>query len=125
MKLFELLQKTISKMPNGWGETVQIDLTGGWTAPSDGLLLVKVSAQSDVAYIGQESKERYICIFGYGGASSTSTGAAYKGKKYRITYRGRNVTDIEAYFTPFSYREGYLSRLIKRLQSLTFKGVMA
>ena len=106
MKLYDLLLKTISKMPNGWGETVQIDLTGGWTAPSDGLLLVKVSAQSDVAYIGQESKERYICIFGYGGASSTGTGAAYKGKKYRITYRGRNVTDIEAYFTPFSYRGG-------------------
>lgn len=125
MKLYDLLLKTISKMPNGWSETVRVDLTSGWTAPSDGLLLVKVSAQNDVAYIGQESKERYICIFGYGGASSTSTGVAYKGKKYRITYRGRNVTDIEVYFTPFSYRGGYLSRLIKRLQSLAFKGVMA
>lgn len=125
MKLYDLLLKTISKMPNGWDKTVQVDLTNGWTAPSDGMLMLEITAQNDVVYLGQGSKDRYICIFGYGGASSTSTGAAYKGKKYRITYRGRNVTDIEVYFTPFSYRGGYLSRLIKRLQSLTFKGVMA
>lgn len=125
MKLFELLKKTISKMPNGWGERLKVDLTKDWTAPCDGLLWVKVSAQSDIAYIGQDSEDRYMGTYAYGGASSTNIGAVHKGKRYRISYRGQRVSNIEAYFTPFSYRGGYLSRIIKRLQSLTFKGVMA
>lgn len=104
MKLFELLLKTISKMPNGWGETIKVDLTNGWTAPSDGMLLVKIAADSDVAYIGQGSNDRYICLYAYNGANSTSTGAVYKGKKYSLAYKGRKVSTVESFFTPFSYR---------------------
>ena len=106
MKLFELLKKTISKMPNGWGETVQVDLTNGWTAPSDGMLLVRIAGDGDVAYIGQGSKERYICMFAYGGGNATSSGVVRKGERYKITYKGRNVSTIEVFFTPFSYRGG-------------------
>lgn len=125
MELFELLKRVISKMPNGWGKTVKVDFTNGWTAPSDGMLLVRIAAQGDVAYIGQDSNDRYICLYAVGGGNTTSTGAVHKGNRYRIAYKGRNVSEVEAFFTPFSYRGGYLSRLIKRLQSLTFKGVMA
>lgn len=125
MKLYDLLLKTISKMPRGWGETVQVDLTNGWTAPSDGMLLVRIDGRGDVAYIGQESKERYICLYAYGGGTATSSGVVRKGKRYEITYKGQNVSTVEGFFTPFSYRGGYFYRLIKRLQSLTFKGVMA
>lgn len=125
MKLFELLKKTISKMPNGWGETVQVDLTNGWTAPCDGLLLVKITAQNDVAYIGRGNESRYICMYAYGGGNTTCSGVARKGERYNIAYKGRNVSTVECLFTPFSYRGGYLSRLIKRLQSLLLRGVMA
>lgn len=125
MKLYDLLLKTISKMPNGWGETVQVDLTNGWTAPSDGMLLVRIAAQGDVAYISQDSNARYICIYAAGGGNTTSTGAVHKGNKYRISHKGRNVSEVEGFFTPFSYRGGYFSRLIKRLQSLFLKGVVA
>lgn len=125
MELFELLKKTISKMPRGWGKTVRVDLTNGWTAPSDGLLLVKIAGQNDVAYIGRGSEDSYLCIYAYGGGNATCSGVARKGERYRITYKGRNVSTVESFFTPFSYRGGYLSRLIKRLQSLLFKGVMA
>lgn len=124
MKLVDILEKAFSKMPTGWGETVKVDLTNGWTAPSDGMLLVKISADGDVAYIGQENEERYICIFAYNGGNTTASGIVRKGKRYRVAYKGRNVTTVESFFTPFSYR-GHFSRLIKRLQSLTFKGVIA
>jgi hypothetical protein len=125
MELFELLKKTISKMPTGWGETVKVDLTYGWTAPCDGLLLVKIAGQNDVAYIGRGSEDRYLCIYAYGGGNATTSGVARKGERYNIAYKGRNVSTVECLFTPFSYRGGYFSRLVKRLQSLTFKGVMA
>lgn len=125
MELFELLKKTISKMPRGWGETIKVDLTNGWTAPSDGMLLVKIDGQGDVAYIGQGSNDRYLCVYAAGGANVTSSGIARKAERYKIAYKGRNVSTVEVFFTPFSYRGGYLYRLIKRLQSLTFKGVMA
>lgn len=125
MELFELLKKTISKMPNGWGKTLQVDLTNGWTAPSDGMIMLEITAQNDVAYVGQGSKDRYICAYAYGGGNATASGIVRKGERYRITYKGRNVSMVECLFTPFSYRGGYISRLIKRLQSLFFKGVMA
>lgn len=125
MELFELLKRAISKMPNGWGETVKVDLTYGWTAPCDGLLLVKIAAQNDVAYIGRESESRYICMYAYGGGNTTCSGVARKGERYSITHKGRNVSTVECLFTPFSYRGGYFSRLINYLQSLFSKGVMA
>lgn len=125
MTLFELLKKTISKMPNGWGETIKVDLTNGWTAPGDGLLLVRIAGQGDVAYIGRGSESRYICLYAYGGGNTTSSGVACKGERYNITYKGRNVSTVEAYFTPFSYRGGCPSRLVNFSQSLFFKGVMA
>lgn len=125
MKLFELLQKTISKMPNGWGETVQVDLTNGWTAPSDGILVLEISAQGDVAYVSNGQNRTYISVYAYGGGVCASSNIARKGERYQISHKGSNVTATYAYFTPFSYRGGYLSRLIKRLQSLIFKGVMA
>lgn len=125
MELFELLKKTISKIPNGWSKTVQVDLTSGWIAPSDGMLMLEITAQNDVVYVGQGSKDRYICTYAYGGGNATASGIARKGERYKITYKCRNVSTVEVFFTPFSYRGGYLSRLIKRLQSLTFKGVIA
>lgn len=125
MELFELLKKTISKMPRGWGETVQVDLTSGWIAPSDGMIMLKITAQNDVVYLGQGSKDRYICTYAYGGGNATSSGIVRKGERYKITYKGRNVSKVECLFTPFSYRGGYLYRLINRLQSLTFREVVA
>lgn len=125
MELFELLKKTISKMPRGWGETVQVNLTSGWTAPSDGMLMSKIAAQNDVMYIGQGSNDRYMCAYAYGGGNATTSGIVRKGERYRIAYKGGNVSTVECFFTPFSYRGGYFSRLIKRLQSLFLKGVIA
>ena len=125
MELFELLKKTISKMANGWSETVQVDLTSEWTAPSDGLLMLGITAQNDVVYVGQGSKDRYICTYAYGGGNATASGIVRKGERYKITYKGRNVSMVECLFTPFSYRGGYFSRLINFLQSLLFKGVIA
>ena len=55
MKLFELLQKTISKMPRGWGETVEVNLTNGWTPPSDGILKLSIRGDKDVAYIADKT----------------------------------------------------------------------
>lgn len=125
MELFELLKKTISKIPNGWGKTVQVDLTSGWIAPSDGMLMLEITAQHDVVYVGQGSKDRYICTYAYGGGNATSSGIVRKGERYKITYKGRNVSMVECLFTPFSYRGGWLSRLVNFLQSLLFKRVMA
>lgn len=125
MELFELLKKTISKMPKGWGETVPVDLTNGWIAPSDGMLMLEITAQNDVAYLGQGSKDRYICAYAYGGGNATASGIVRKGERYKITYKGRNVSMAECLFTPFSYRGGWLSRLVNFLQSLFLKGVKA
>lgn len=125
MELFELLKKTISKIPNGWGKTVQVDLTNDWIAPIDGMLMLEITAQNDVVYVGQGSKDRYICAYAYGGGNATSSGIVRKGERYRITYKGKNVSMVEVLFTPFSYRGGWLSRLINFLQSLLFKGVIA
>ena len=124
MELFELLKKTISKMPNGWGKTVQVDLTNGWIAPSDGMLMLEITAQNDVVYVGQGSKDRYICTYAYGGGNATSSGIVRKGERYKITYKGRNVSTVEV-FSPHFHIGGYLSRLINFLQSLFLKGVMA
>lgn len=106
MKLFELLQKTISKMPNGWGETVQVDLTNGWTAPSDGILVLEISAQGDVAYVSNGQNRTYISVYAYGGGVCASSNIARKGERYQISHKGSNVTATYAYFTPFSYRGG-------------------
>lgn len=125
MELFELLKKIISKMPNGWSETVQVDLTSEWTAPSDGMLMLEITAQNDVVYVGQGSKDRYICTYACNGGNATASGIVRKGERYKITYKGRNVSTVECLFTPFYYRVGYLTRLINLLQSLSFKGVMA
>lgn len=95
MELFELLKKTISKMPRGWGETVQVNLTNGWTAPSDGMLMSKIAAQNDVMYIGQGSNDRYMCAYAYGGGNTTTSGIVRKGERYRITYKGGNVSTVE------------------------------
>ncbi len=125
MKLVDILEKAFCKMPNGWGETIKVDLTNGWTAPSDGMLMLGITAQNDVVYVGQGSKNRYICAYAYGGGTATASGIVRKGERYRITYKGRNVSAVEGLFTPFSYRGGWLSRLVNFLQSLLFKGVMA
>lgn len=125
MELFELLKKTINKMPRGWGETTEVNLSSWWTAPSDGMLMLGITAQNDVVYVGQGSKDRYICAYAYGGGNATASGIVRKGERYRITYKGRNVSAVEGLFTPFSYRGGWLSRLVNFLQSLLFKGVMA
>lgn len=125
MELFELLKKAISKMPRGWGKTVKVDLTNGWVAPSDGMLTFQISARNDVAYVSNGRDSSYIAVYAYGGGNTTSTGIVRKGETYKISHKGPGVLAAYAYFTPFSYRGGYLSRLIKRLQSLTFKGVMA
>lgn len=106
MKLVDILEKAFSKMPTGWGETVKVDLTNGWTAPSDGMLLVKISADGDVAYIGRGNESRYICMYAYGGGNTTCSGVARKGERYNIAYKGRNVSTVECLFTPFSYRGG-------------------
>lgn len=125
MKLVDLLLKMISKMPNGWSETVQVDLTSGWTAPSDGLITLEASGRGDVAYVSNGQNGTYIAVYAYGGGVSSSSNVARKGETYKISYRGRELTAVYAYFTPFSYRGGYLSRLTNSLQSLFSKGVMA
>lgn len=125
MELFELLKKTISKMPTGWGETVEVNLTNGWTPPSDGILKLSIRGDKDVAYIADKTDSVImggLCL--YNGLTSTCA-PVKKGEVYKVSYRGPGVKSLETYFTPYSYRGGYLSRLIKRLQSLTFKGVMA
>lgn len=106
MKLFELLQKTISKMPNGWGETVQIDLTRGWTAPSNGLITFEASGSDDIAYVSNGKNNTYLSVYAYGGGTGSSTNAARKGETYKISHRGRGITRVYGYFTPFSYRGG-------------------
>ena len=125
MKLVDILEKAFSKMPNGWGETVKVDLTTEWTVPCDGILQLSVVARGDVAYVGSEKNTRYICAYAYGGGNTTTAGIVRKGENLKITYKGRNVTTVECIFTPFSYRGGYLSRLVNFLQSLTFKEVIA
>lgn len=125
MELFELLKKTISKMPNGWGETIKVDLTNGWTAPCDGLLTFEASGQNDLAYVSSNKNRTHIAVYAFAGGTGSSSNIAKKGETYKIEHKGANISYIGAYFTPFSYRGGYFSRLIKRLQSLTFKGVAA
>lgn len=125
MELFELLKKTISKMPKGWGETVPVDLTNGWIAPSDGMLAFEAWGQSDVTYISNGKNDRYIAVYAFGGGSATSSNVARKGETYKISYKGANIAGIQVFFTPFSYRGGYFSRLVKRLQSLLLKEVVA
>lgn len=125
MKLYNLLEKIIKKMPNGWGKTVQVDLSNGWTAPCDGLLGFEAWGQNDVAYVSNGTNGTYIAVYAFGGGRSTSSNVARKGETYTIRHKGANISDTYAYFTPFSYRGGYLSRLIKRLQSLFLKGVIA
>ena len=125
MKLYDLLLKTISKMPNGWGETVQVDLTSGWTAPCDGLLGFEAWGAGDVAYVSSGKNDRYIAVYVFGGGSGTSSNVARKGETYKISYKGARIAGINAYFTPFSYRGGYFSRLVNFLRSLLFKGVIA
>lgn len=125
MKLFELLKRAISKMPRGWGETVQIDLTNGWTAPCDGLLTFEASGQGDLAYVSSSKNSTHIAVYAFAGGTGSSSNIAKKGETYKIEHKGANISYTGAYFTPFSYRGGYLTRLIKRLQSLFLKGVMA
>lgn len=108
MELFKLLKKTISKMPNGWGETIKVDLTNGWTAPSDGLLAFEAWGQSDVTYISNGKNDRYIAVYAFGGGSATSSNVARKGETYKISYKGANIAGIQVFFTPFSYRGGVL-----------------
>lgn len=125
MTLFELLKKTISKMPNGWGETVQVNLTGGWTAPCDGILTLSARG-SGVAYLARKGvNEVYMGVYAFGGGTLTSSSIAKKGTPYIVSYKGPDIKETVVYFTPFSYRGGYFYRLVKRLQSLFLKGVMA
>ena len=125
MKLFDLLLKTISKMPNGWGKTIEVNLTNGWTAPCDGVLILGASGRGDIAYVSDGSNNTYIGVYAYAGGTATSSNIARKGVTYKLAYKGANILSTYAFFTPFSYRGGYLSRLVNFLQSLTFKGVMA
>ena len=125
MELFELLKKTISKMPNGWGETVKVDLTNNWTAPCDGMLSFEVWGSGDLAYVSNGKNRTYIAAYAFAGGRGTSSNIARKGETYKIVHKGANISDTYAYFTPFSYRGGYFYRLVNFLQSLTFKGVMA
>lgn len=106
MELFELLKKTISKMPRGWGETIKVDLTNGWTAPCDGLLAFEAWGQNDVAYVSNGTNGTYIAVYAFGGGRSTSSNVARKGETYKIRHKGANISDTYAYFTPFSYRGG-------------------
>ena len=125
MELFELLKKTISKMLRGWGETIEVNLSSGWTAPCDGLLSFEAWGQSDVTYISNGKNDRYIAVYAFGGGSATSSNVARKGETYKISYKGANIAGIQVFFTPFSYRGGWLSRLVNFLQLLLFKGVIA
>ena len=106
MKLYDLLLKTISKMPRGWGETIKVDLTNGWTAPCDGLLAVEASGRGDLAYVSNGRNNTYIAIYAFGGGNATSSNIARKGTTYKISYKGANISSTYAYFTPFSYRGG-------------------
>lgn len=102
MKLFELLQKTISKMPRGWDETIKVDLKNGWTAPSDGILHI-IATGNNVAYISNGKASTYLSVYCWGGGSSSASACAKKGTTYKIEYSGQGVT-VLAMFTPFSYR---------------------
>ena len=104
MKLFELLQKIINKMPNGWGEPVSVDLTNGWTAPCDGLLSFEAWGSNDVAYVSNRKNRTYIAVYAFGGGRGTSSNVVRKGEAYKIGHKGANITETYAYFTPFSYR---------------------
>lgn len=104
MKLVDILEKAFSKMPNGWGETVQVDLTNGWTAPSDGLLSFEALGRGDVAYVSITGNSKYIAVYAYGGGVSTSSNVVRKGEGYKLDYKGKNIISTKAYFTPFSYR---------------------
>lgn len=106
MKLYDLLLKTISKMPNGWGETVQVDLTNDWTAPCDGLLVLKTQGQGDLTYVSNGKNSAYIAAYAFGGGVGTSSNIARRGETYKISHKGKNITSVYAYFTPFSYRGG-------------------
>ena len=125
MKLYDLLLKTISKMPNGWGETIEVNLSSWWTAPCDGLLTLKATGKGDVAYVSNGKDDTFIAVCTVAGGRSTSSNIARKGETYRIGHKGANILSITVHFTPFSYRGGCLYRLVKFLQSLTFKGVTA
>ena len=124
MRLYDLLQRMIKKMPKGWGETVQVDLTNGWTAPSDGIVQLIASGRNDTMYVSKGKIDRFLCVYCYGGGSSTTSGCVRKGDILRISYKGTPIGSFNIYFTPFAYRGGF-SRLAECLQSLTFKGVMA
>lgn len=106
MRLYDLLQKTIKKIPNGWGETVEVDLTNGWTAPSDGILNVVARGTNDVLYISRDLTERCICTYCYAGGSGSASACAKKGSTFKINHKGNGIKEIKAYFTPFSYRGG-------------------
>lgn len=124
MKLYNLLERIIKKMPTGWGETVRVDLTNGWIAPSDGIITFRARG-GGVAYMSKKGvNEVYIGVYVFGGGTSTSSNIAKKGTPYIVSYKGPDIKEIVVYFTPFAYRGGF-SRLAKRLQSLTFKGVIA
>lgn len=104
MKLFELLLKTISRMPTGWGETIKVDLANGWTAPSDGLLVLEAQGRGDLAYVSNGRNNTYIAVYTFAGGNATSSNIARKGETYKISYKGANIAGIYTYFTPFSYR---------------------
>lgn len=125
MKLVDILEKAFCKMPNGWDETIKVDLTNGWTAPSDGLLSFEAWGREDVAYVSNGKNKTYIAVYAFAGGRSTSSNVARKGETYKIVHKGANITETYAYFTPFPYRGGYLSRLVNHLQSLFSKGVIA
>ena len=106
MKLFDLLLKTISKMPKGWGETVKVDLTGWWTAPCDGILTLRARG-GGVAYLSMKGvSDVYIGVYAFGGGTSTSSNIAKKGNLYLVSYKGPDITEAVVYFTPFAYRGG-------------------
>lgn len=106
MKLVDILEKAFCKMPNGWGETIKVDLTNGWTAPSDGLLSFEAWGREDVAYVSNGKNKTYIAVYAFAGGRSTSSNVARKGETYKIVHKGANITETYAYFTPFSYRGG-------------------
>lgn len=124
MKLFDLLLKTISKMPKGWGETVQVDLTNGWTAPCDGIIQLVAGGRNDTMYVSKGNSRTFLAVYCFSGGYASASGCVRKGDVLRISYKGATVNPFSIYFTPFAYRGGF-SRLANRLQSLTFKGVMA
>lgn len=106
MELFEILKKTISKMPRGWGETIEVNLSSGWTAPCDGLLTLNASGRGDLAYVSNGMRKTYIAVYAFAGGNGTSSNIARKGETYRIEHKGANISSITVYFTPFFYRGG-------------------